>query len=93
MAVLALELTWPDDSGVEFPRYDLWTERARWEQAIRAKVGAFGGVLVEHTASRLIWVFGVPQGLDQLPQRAVHSALAIRQIGREMPALPICPHA
>jgi hypothetical protein len=29
VAVLALELTWPDDSGGEFPHYDLWTERAR----------------------------------------------------------------
>jgi class 3 adenylate cyclase len=56
-------------------------------------VRAFGGVLVEHTASRLIWVFGVPQGLDQLPQRAVHSALAIRQMVVEAsaPDMPPCP--
>jgi hypothetical protein len=93
VAVLALELTWPDDSGVESPRYDLWTERARWEEAIRDKVRAFGGVMVEHTASRLVWVFGVPQGLEQLPQRAVHSALAIRQmvVDASAPELPPCP--
>ena len=45
-------------------RYDPWTEKARWEEAILDKVCAFGGVLVEHTASRLVWVFGVPQGLS-----------------------------
>jgi class 3 adenylate cyclase len=69
------------------------TERARWEEAIRDEVRAFGGVLVEHTASRLIWVFGVPQVLDQLPQRAVHSALAIRQMVVEAsaPDMPPCP--
>jgi hypothetical protein len=69
------------------------TERARREEAIRDEVRAFGGVLVEHTASRLIWVFGVPQGLDQLPQRAVHSALAIRQMVVEAsaPEMPPCP--
>jgi predicted ATPase len=93
VAVLALELTWPDDSGVEFPRYDLWTERARWEVAIRDKGSAFGGVLIEHTASRLVWVFGVLQALEQLPQRAVHSALAIRQMVMDAsaPELPPCP--
>jgi transposase-like protein len=34
VAVLALEVSWPDDSGVEFPRYDLWTERARWKKPL-----------------------------------------------------------
>ena len=41
----------------------------------------------------MIWVFGVPQVLEQLPQRAVHSALAIRQmvVDASAPDLPPCP--
>jgi hypothetical protein len=93
MAVLALELTWPDVPAVESVRYDTWTETARWEQAIMEKVRGFGAVLVERTASRLVWVFGIPQVLEQLPQRAVHSALAIRQmvVDASTPDLPPCP--
>ena len=50
-------------------------------------------MLVEHTASQLVWVFGVPQALEQLPQRAVHSALAIRQmvVDASAPDMPPCP--
>jgi hypothetical protein len=50
-------------------------------------------MLVEHTASRLVWVFGVPQTLEQLAQRAVHSTLAIRQmvVDASAPDLPPCP--
>jgi hypothetical protein len=73
VTVLAMELTWPDVPAVESVRYDPWTETARWEQAIMDKVRRFGAVLVERTASRLVWVFGIPQVLEQLPQRAVHS--------------------
>ena len=93
VAVLALGLTWPERSGIKSVPYDPWTEGARWEQAIRDKVHGFGGMLVERTASRLVWVFGVPQILEQLPQRAVHSALAIRQMAVEAsaPDLPPCP--
>ncbi|MGH8066878.1 MAG: sigma 54-interacting transcriptional regulator, partial [Candidatus Entotheonellia bacterium] len=93
VAVLALELTWPEASSIESVRYDPWTEGARWEQAIRDKVHGFGGMLVERTASRLVWVFGVPLALEQLPQRAVHSALAIRQmvVDASAPDLPPCP--
>jgi DNA-binding NtrC family response regulator/tetratricopeptide (TPR) repeat protein len=93
VAVLAVELAWPERSGIESVRYDPWTEGARWEQAIGDKVHGFGGMLVERTATRLAWVFGVPQTLEQLPQRAVHSALAIRQMVVEAsaPDLPPCP--
>src|SRR5439155_12854289 len=80
VAVLALELTWPAASSFESRRYDPWTEMVRWEQAITDKVRGFGGALVQRTASQLIWLFGVPRVLEQLPQRAVHSALAIRQM-------------
>ena len=83
VAVLALELTWPGAFDRDSLRYDPWTERARWEQAIVDKVDGFGGALMRRTASRLVWVFGIPQGMEQLPQRAVHSALAIRQLVSE----------
>ena len=48
------------------------------------KVQGFGGILVQHTMSSLLIVaFGVPQALEQLPQRAVQAALAIRQLVAE----------
>jgi DNA-binding NtrC family response regulator/predicted ATPase len=93
IAVLALEVTWSEVSGLEPWRYDPWTVAARWEQALVDKVHGFGGTLVQRTASLLIWVFGLPQALEQLPQRAVHSALAIRQMAvaptaEDMPPYP-----
>ena len=93
VTVLALELAWPERSGSEPIRYDPWTEKARWEQAVGDKVQGFGGILVQQTAAGFVWVFGVPQTLEQLPQRAVHSALAIRQMAVEAtaPDLPPCP--
>ena len=92
MAVLALELTWPAAFGLESLRYDPWTEMARWEQAIVDKVQGFGGTLVQRTASLLSWVFGLPQGMEQLPQRAVHSALAVRQMVVEASAPDMPPY-
>jgi hypothetical protein len=93
VAVLALELTWPATFGLESLRYDPWSEMARWEQTIVDKVQGFGGTLVQRTASLLSWVFGLPQGMEQLPQRAVHSALVVRQMVLEVsiPDLPPCP--
>jgi predicted ATPase len=57
------------------------------------KVRGFGGVLVQHAVSLLTWVFGLPHALDQLPLRAVHGALAIRQMvaEAESPDLGPCP--
>src|SRR5262249_33667022 len=69
VAVLALELTWPEIPGRELRRYEPWTEAARWEHAIMEKVRGFGGVLVQHAVSLLTWVFGLPHALDQLPLR------------------------
>jgi transcriptional regulator with AAA-type ATPase domain len=93
IAVLALEATWPTLAEREPLRYDPWTVAARWEQALLEKVQGFGGVLLQRTASLLIWVFGLPRALEQLPQRAVHGALAIRQMVAEVraPALGPCP--
>jgi hypothetical protein len=93
VAVFALEVTWPEANGLKSPRYDPWTEMVHWEQAIVAKVQGFGGVLLHRTPALLTWVFGLPQTLEQLPQRAVHSALAIRQmvVDASAPDLPPCP--
>src|SRR5262249_25962333 len=83
IAVLALEVTWPEVAARDTLQYELWTQAAHWEQAIREKVQGFGGVVLQHTTSLCLWVFGVAQALDQLPQRAVHSALVIRQMAAE----------
>ena len=80
VVVLALELTWPTLAALDAPHDTPWTAVARWEQKIKEKVGGFGGVLLQHTAALLTWVFGLPQAVEQLPQRAVHAALAIRQM-------------
>jgi DNA-binding NtrC family response regulator len=53
VAVLALEVTWPEASRLESPRYDPWTEMARWEQAIVDKVQGFGGVLLQRMPALL----------------------------------------
>jgi hypothetical protein len=91
VAVLAIEVTWPEVSGLEPLRYDPWTTAARWEQAIMDKVQGFGGFLLQSTAGLFLWVFGLPQALEQLPQRAVHSALAIRQMVAAAQALDLGP--
>jgi len=83
VAVLAITLTWPETTEGEAPRYDPWTVAARWEQTIVEKVQGFGGVLVQHAASLLTAVFGMPRTLEQLPQRAVQAALVIRHLGAE----------
>ena len=80
VVVLALELTWPTLAALDAPHDTPWTAVARWEQKIKEKVGGFGGVLLQHTAALLTWVFGLPQAVEQLPQRAVHAAIAIRQM-------------
>src|SRR5262249_53141034 len=43
VAVLALEVTWPEAPALAPPHYEPWTEAARWDQAIRDKVQGFGG--------------------------------------------------
>jgi DNA-binding NtrC family response regulator/predicted ATPase len=93
VAILVLEVTWPAAAGRESLSYEPWTEMARWEQAVVDKVRGFGGDLLQRTAALLIWVFGLPRPLEQLPQRAVHSAQAIRQmaLAATAPDMPACP--
>jgi transcriptional regulator with AAA-type ATPase domain len=91
VAVLALEAIWPEMSGLAPRRYDPWTAAARWERAIMDKMQGFGGLLLQSTAGLFLWVFGLPQALEQLPQRAVHSGLAIRQMVAAAEALDLGP--
>jgi class 3 adenylate cyclase len=55
-----------------------------------AKVQGFGGVVLQRSPALLLVVFGVPQTLEQLPQRAVQAALALRRLaeGADQVACP-----
>jgi tetratricopeptide (TPR) repeat protein len=91
VAVLALELTWPVAAAGEAPRYEPGTATRRWEQAILEKVRGFGGVLLQRSPSLLLVAFGIQDTLEQLPQRAVQAALALRQLLAAMPAGEYAP--
>jgi hypothetical protein len=79
VAVLAIELTFPDAVGL-IPAYEPWTAARQWTQAVVEKVRGFGGALVQQGPTLLLAAFGVPHTLEQLPQRAVQAALALRQL-------------
>ena len=49
------------------------------------KVAGFGGVMLQGSPSLCLVAFGLPQTLEQLPQRAVQAALAIRHLAAEVP--------
>jgi DNA-binding NtrC family response regulator/predicted ATPase/class 3 adenylate cyclase len=83
VAVLAIDVTWPEASALGAPPHEPWTLVARWEQGLVEKVRGFGGVVLQHTPSLLVAAFGVPQTLEQQPQRAVHAALALRQLAAD----------
>jgi DNA-binding NtrC family response regulator/tetratricopeptide (TPR) repeat protein len=91
VAVLALELTWPVPAEGEAPRYEPWTATRRWEQTIVEKVQGFDGVLLQRSPSLFLVAFGVPRTLEQLPQRAVQAALALRQVVDATPVGGLCP--
>jgi predicted ATPase len=80
VAVLALEMTWPAVSAGHASPYEPWTAAHRWERIILEKVHGFGGVCLQRSPSLLLVAFGIPQTLEQLPQRAVQAALAVRQL-------------
>jgi class 3 adenylate cyclase len=86
VAVLAVDLSFPMATGFEALPYEPRTVARRWEQTIAEKVQGFGGVMLQHTTSPFMVAFGLPQTLDQLPQRAVQTALAIRQLVAEAQA-------
>jgi DNA-binding NtrC family response regulator/tetratricopeptide (TPR) repeat protein len=80
VAVLAINVTFPETGELEPPRYEPWTVAARWEQRIVENVVGFGGLLLQRSPPLVLVAFGIPQTLEQLPQRAVHAALAMRQL-------------
>ena len=85
VAVLALEATWPEGSAAEGRSYEPWTLASRWQQIMAEKVAGFGGVVLQGSPSLCLVAFGLPQTLEQLPQRAVQAALAIRHLAEEAP--------
>jgi DNA-binding winged helix-turn-helix (wHTH) protein len=91
VAVLAVEFTFPTATEGEAAAYEPWTAASRWEQAIVAKVQGFGGVVLQRSPSLLLVAFGIPQTLEQLPQRAVQAALALRQLVVESADREPCP--
>jgi DNA-binding NtrC family response regulator/predicted ATPase len=79
VTILAINITFPEPPELEAPGFEPWTVAARWQQHIEEKVNGFGGLLLQRSSSLLVVAFGLPMTLEQLPQRAVHAALAIRQ--------------
>src|SRR5262245_18670355 len=75
VAVLAVSLALPADT------IEPWTVARRWEARIAERLASFDGLLVARSPARMTAVFGIPRALEQLPQRAVLAALAIRRIG------------
>jgi DNA-binding NtrC family response regulator/predicted ATPase len=79
VTILAINVTFPEPPELEPPDFEPWTMAARWQQHIEEKVNGFGGLLLQRSSSLLVVAFGLPRTLEQLPQRAVHAALSIRQ--------------
>ena len=80
VAVLVIEVTWPAEPVAEGLRYEAWTVTTRWEQRIAERVQGFGGIVLQRTPSLYLVAFGLPQTAEQLPQRAVQAALALRRL-------------
>jgi DNA-binding NtrC family response regulator/predicted ATPase len=80
VVILAIEFIFPRVTDTDPARFEPWTLSRRWEQAIIEKVQGFGGILVQRSPSLLLMAFGLPQAVEQLPQRAVQAALAIRHL-------------
>jgi DNA-binding NtrC family response regulator/tetratricopeptide (TPR) repeat protein/class 3 adenylate cyclase len=78
VVVLAIDVTWLEAMEHHALRADPWTLAMHWHQAIAEKIQGFGGCLVQPAPMPLAAVFGLPQTLEQMPQRAVQAALAIR---------------
>ena len=96
-ALVAVSLAWPLDGDGAWS-HDPWTEHQRWARLIREKLSGLGGVPLQDGPAMSVWAFGVPRTVDQLVERAVHGALAVRQVvagvaGRERaPELRIAVH-
>ena len=78
VVVLAIDLSWPDAMDLDAQRTEPLTVAARWHQTVEEKIQGFGGVIIQSAPTPIIAVFGIPQTLEQMPQRAVQAALTIR---------------
>jgi tetratricopeptide (TPR) repeat protein len=83
VAVLAIEYIWPEATAREPFHAILWTQAAHWEQRLLEQVQGFGGVVLQRSPSLILAAFGIPQTLEQLPQRAVQTALMLRHLDSE----------
>jgi DNA-binding NtrC family response regulator len=83
VAVLVIEATWPAMREAECRPYEPWTMASCWSEIIAEKVQGFGGIMLQDSPALCMVAFGLPQTLEQLPQRAVHAALAIRHLADE----------
>jgi DNA-binding NtrC family response regulator/predicted ATPase len=94
VTILAISVTFPEPPDPEAPGFEPWTVAARWQKHIEEKVHGFGGLLLQRSPALLMVAFGLPRTLEQLPQRAVHTALAVRQSVTEAAGSaeqPACP--
>jgi DNA-binding NtrC family response regulator len=78
VAVLAIDVAWPEDADPHPLPAEPWRVTACWQQIIAEKVEGFGGLILQRSPSLLTAIFGIPQTLERLPQHAVQVALAIR---------------
>jgi class 3 adenylate cyclase len=78
VVVLAIDVTWPEAMEQRAPPVEPWTLAMRWHQVIAEKVQGFGDLIIQPSPAPLTAVFGLPQTVEQMPQRAVQAALAIR---------------
>jgi two-component system response regulator AtoC len=91
VAVLAVEVTFPTATAGGAAVYEPWTAASRWEQVLVAKLQGFGGVVLQRSPALLLVAFGIPRTLEQLPQRAVQAALALRHLVVEGADHAPCP--
>ena len=80
VAIVVIDLTWPEAPAGTTAGIEPWTESSRWERAIREKLEGLGAITVQRSPSLAVWAFGLPHALEQLPTRAVHGALAVRNL-------------
>jgi len=83
VTVLAIDMAWPPAIDRAASREVPWTTVRRWQEAVVDKVRGFGALTVQQAPSPLIAVFGIPRTMEQMPQRAVQAALALRQLMAE----------
>jgi DNA-binding NtrC family response regulator len=86
VAVLAIELTSPEDHGERDRRHEeTFTAHRRWTDEVVDRVAGFGGAILQRSPSLLLAAFGLPRALEQASHRAVQAALTIRQAAEDAP--------